>query len=36
MLTALSAPHSIGPRALQVTASIGVRIYPEDGETETS
>jgi GGDEF domain-containing protein len=36
MLTALSAPHRIGPQALQVTGSIGVSIYPEDGETETS
>jgi diguanylate cyclase (GGDEF)-like protein/PAS domain S-box-containing protein len=30
MLTALSVPHSIGP-ALQITASIGVSIYPDDG-----
>ncbi len=30
MLTALSVPHSIG-EALQITASIGVSIYPDDG-----
>jgi diguanylate cyclase (GGDEF)-like protein/PAS domain S-box-containing protein len=30
MLTALSVPHSIG-EVLQITASIGVSIYPDDG-----
>jgi diguanylate cyclase (GGDEF)-like protein/PAS domain S-box-containing protein len=31
MLTALSVPHSITEQTLQVTASIGVSIYPDDG-----
>jgi diguanylate cyclase (GGDEF)-like protein/PAS domain S-box-containing protein len=31
VLTALSVPHSIALPALQVTASIGVSIYPDDG-----
>jgi diguanylate cyclase (GGDEF)-like protein/PAS domain S-box-containing protein len=32
VLTALSAPHGIAQQALQVTASIGVSIYPDDGQ----
>jgi diguanylate cyclase (GGDEF)-like protein/PAS domain S-box-containing protein len=31
VLTALSVPHSIAEQTLQVTASIGVSIYPDDG-----
>jgi diguanylate cyclase (GGDEF)-like protein/PAS domain S-box-containing protein len=32
MLTALSVPHTIAQQSLQVTASIGVSIYPDDGQ----
>jgi diguanylate cyclase (GGDEF)-like protein/PAS domain S-box-containing protein len=32
VLAALSVPHSIGQQALQVTASVGVSIYPDDGQ----
>jgi diguanylate cyclase (GGDEF)-like protein/PAS domain S-box-containing protein len=32
VLTALSAPHHLAEQALQVTASIGVSIYPDDGQ----
>jgi EAL domain-containing protein (putative c-di-GMP-specific phosphodiesterase class I) len=32
VLAALSVPHSIAQQALQVTASVGVSIYPEDGQ----
>jgi diguanylate cyclase (GGDEF)-like protein/PAS domain S-box-containing protein len=32
VLTALSVPHTIAQQALQVTASIGVSIYPDDGQ----
>jgi diguanylate cyclase (GGDEF)-like protein/PAS domain S-box-containing protein len=32
MLTAISAPHSIDQNDLQLTASIGVSTYPEDGQ----
>ena len=32
VLAALSVPHSIGQQGLQVTASIGVSIYPDDGQ----
>src|SRR5580704_8545584 len=32
MLTALSVPHTVGQQTLQVTASIGVSIYPDDGQ----
>jgi diguanylate cyclase (GGDEF)-like protein len=32
MITALAMPHSIGEQALQITASIGVSIYPDDGQ----
>ena len=31
MLLALAAPHSIAGQALQITASIGISIYPDDG-----
>jgi diguanylate cyclase (GGDEF)-like protein/PAS domain S-box-containing protein len=31
MIAALSVPHTIAHHALQVTASIGVSIYPDDG-----
>jgi diguanylate cyclase (GGDEF)-like protein/PAS domain S-box-containing protein len=32
MLTALSVPHGIAQHAVQITASIGVSIYPDDGQ----
>jgi diguanylate cyclase (GGDEF)-like protein/PAS domain S-box-containing protein len=32
VLAALAIPHGIGPHTLQVTASIGVGIYPDDGQ----
>jgi diguanylate cyclase (GGDEF)-like protein len=32
ILLSLSAPHSIGGHDLQINASIGVSVYPEDGE----
>jgi diguanylate cyclase (GGDEF)-like protein/PAS domain S-box-containing protein len=32
ILLSLSAPHSIGGHDLQVNASIGISVYPEDGE----
>jgi diguanylate cyclase (GGDEF)-like protein len=32
MLVALAAPHSIAERELHITASIGISIYPEDGQ----
>jgi len=31
ILLALAAPHDIGERQLDVTASIGISIYPDDG-----
>lgn len=31
MLLALTAPHRIAGQALQITASIGISIYPDDG-----
>ena len=33
LLAALAEPYALGPHELTVTASIGVAIYPEDGET---
>lgn len=32
MLQAVSEPHSIGPHDLHVTASIGVSVFPNDGQ----
>jgi diguanylate cyclase (GGDEF)-like protein/PAS domain S-box-containing protein len=32
ILAALAAPHSIAPHALHVTASIGISVYPADGQ----
>ena len=32
MLAALSLPHTVSQQTLQVTASIGVSIYPDDGQ----
>ena len=32
ILLSLSAPHSIGGHDLQINASIGISVYPEDGE----
>jgi diguanylate cyclase (GGDEF)-like protein len=32
MLLALSAPHSIADKELHITASIGISIYPDDGQ----
>ncbi|HEV8259158.1 MAG TPA: EAL domain-containing protein [Burkholderiales bacterium] len=31
MLLALAAPHSIAGKALHITASIGISVYPDDG-----
>jgi diguanylate cyclase (GGDEF)-like protein/PAS domain S-box-containing protein len=33
MLDAVTLPHHIGPHRIQMSASIGVSIYPEDGVT---
>jgi len=32
MLVALAAPHSIAEKELHITASIGISIYPDDGQ----
>ena len=33
VLAALSAPFVLGGESLSISASIGIAIYPEDGET---
>jgi diguanylate cyclase (GGDEF)-like protein/PAS domain S-box-containing protein len=33
ILDAVTLPHDIGPHSIQISASIGVSIYPEDGGT---